>query len=82
LKEDKYSAAVACPYPLSILNLALGTFVLTAKNPDHNTAVLHIYYFPTFLVTLAVFIAYQVLILPFSYAKIVCHKFALVVKAP
>ena len=82
LKEDKYSAAVSCPYPLSILNLALGTYVLTAKSPYHNTLVLHFYYVPTMLATLILFIAYQLLILPLSYVKIVCHKFALVVKAP
>jgi hypothetical protein len=82
LKEDKYSAAVSCPYPLSILNLAFGTYVLTAKSPYHNTLILHFYYIPTMLATLTIFIGYQLLILPLSYIKIVCHKFALVVKAP
>lgn len=56
--DEKYSAAISCPYPLSILNLFLGTYVLSVKKPIVNKFILHIYFFPTFLVILVLFIAY------------------------
>ncbi len=80
--DEKYSAAISCAYPLSILNLVLGTYVLSVKKPIVNKAILHIYFLPTFIVILALFIAYQVIILPFAYLKIVGHKFALIIKNP
>jgi len=80
--DEKYSAAVSCPYPLSLLNLVIGTYVLSVKNPKHNVAMLHLYYLPTMLTTMVIFIAYQFLVLPFAYAKIVIHKCALILKNP
>ena len=80
--DEKYSAAVSCPYPLSLLNLVIGTYVLSVKNPGHNVLALHLYYLPTMLVTMVIFIAYQLVILPFAYAKIVIHKCALILKNP
>mmetsp|Transcript_30587 Transcript_30587/g.46912 ORF Transcript_30587/g.46912 Transcript_30587/m.46912 type:complete len:229 (-) Transcript_30587:388-1074(-) len=80
--DEKYSAAISCPYPLNIVNLLLGTYVLTAKNPKHNKWVLHFYFLPTLLGSLAVFIVYQALILPLAYLKILGHKIALVLNNP
>ena len=77
--DDKYSASVSPIYPLSILNMFLGTYILSVKNKPHNMVILHIYFVPVMLVTLAIFICYQIVILPFAYLKIVCHKFALTV---
>lgn len=80
--DDKYSASVSPPYPFSILNMILGTYILSVKKPEHNRFILHIYFLPIMLVTLVLFVCYQVVILPLSYVKTVCHKFALIVKNP
>jgi hypothetical protein len=56
--DEKYSAAISCPYPLSILNLLLGTYVLSVKKPIVNRYILYIYFLPTFFVILVLFIAY------------------------
>jgi hypothetical protein len=78
--DEKYSAAVSPVYPLSILNMILGTWILSVKDPELNRLFLMIYYLPVMLVCLALFMLYQVLILPLCYIKIVVHKFALVIK--
>ena len=80
--DGKYSAVISAPFPLSILNIVFGSIVLAAKSPSFNLAVLHIYYFPVMLVLIVIFVAYQVVILPFAYLKVVGHKWALVIKAP
>jgi hypothetical protein len=80
--DDKYSAAVSCPYPLSIANLMLGTYVLSVKNAAHNRFVLHLYFLPTMLVTTTLFVVYQFAILPLAIVKTIGHKFALVVRNP
>lgn len=80
--DEKYSAAVSPPYPLSIANMIFGTYILSIKNPRHNKMLLMLYFIPTFVGSLIIFIIYQGLILPFSYLKIVGHKFALVIKNP
>jgi hypothetical protein len=80
--DDKYSAAISAPYPLNILNLLLGTYILSVKNPRHNRYILYFYYMPTFLITFALFIIYQIIILPFCYIKIVAHKSLLIIKNP
>lgn len=80
--DEKYSAAVSPAYPLSILNMLLGTLILSVKSPELNRAILLLYYTPVMLVVFALFVAYQFAILPICYAKIVAHKFALVIKNP
>jgi hypothetical protein len=80
--DDKYSAAVSCVYPMSIANLLLGSYILSAKNATHNRYVLFFYYIPTAVGSFVVFFAGSLILLPFCYMKIVAHKFALVVKNP
>lgn len=80
--DGKYSAVISAPFPLSILNLVFGSIVLSAKSPDFNLFVLHIYYFPVMIVLVAVFLAYQLAIIPFAYMKVAGHKWALVIRAP
>jgi hypothetical protein len=80
--DEKYSAVISAPFPLSVLNFAFGTVVLGAKNPQINWFVLHLYYFPLMLCLIVVFTAYQLIILPFAYLKICGHKWALMVHAP
>jgi len=80
--DEKYSAAISPPYPLSIANLVFGTYILSVKNPLHNKMVLHLYFLPVMLCSLAVFCLYQVAVLPLAYIKTVGHKFALMVKNP
>ena len=80
--DDKYSASVSCPYPISILNLLFGTYILSVKNEFHNEAILHFYFLPVFVVNLILFVAYIIVITPFAYLKTVGHKFALIIKNP
>lgn len=80
--DDKYSSVVSAPYPLNGLNLLLGVYVLSVKSAAVNKFVLHFYFLPTMLVCLVIFIAYQIVILPLAYTKMVFHKFALVVRNP
>lgn len=80
--DEKYSAAVSAPYPLNMLNMLLGVYVLSVKNPKHNRMILHLYYLPTMLTCLALFITYSFCMIPICYIKVVGHKFALVIKNP
>lgn len=80
--DNKYSAVVSAPYPVNMLNMSLGVFVLTVKSPFFNKILLHIYFIPTMLTCLGLFILYQAIILPFAYVKLFFHKFALVIKNP
>jgi len=80
--DDKYSAAISAPYPLNILNLILGTYILSVKNPKHNRYILYFYYLPTFIITFVLFMTYQIFILPFCYLKIIGHKSLMIIKNP
>ena len=80
--DEKYSAVVSVPFPLSVCNLVAGSIVLGAKSPFLNLCLLHFYFLPVMLVCLCLFMVYQVVILPFCYLKMLGHKWALIVKAP
>lgn len=80
--DEKYSSVVSVPFPLSVLNLLFGSIVLGAKSPLLNLILLHFYFVPVMLVCLVIFMAYQIMILPFCYIKLLGHKWALIVKAP
>ena len=80
--DGKYSAVISAPFPLTLLNIPFGSMVLAAKSPSLNLFVLHMYYFPVALALICIFIGYQCFIMPFSYIKIVGHKWALVIRAP
>lgn len=80
--DDKYSSVISVFFPISTLNLVFGSIVLAAKSPTFNLVMLHIYFLPVILVVLTIFIAYQAIILPFAYIKVVGHKFALMVSGP
>ena len=80
--DEKYSAVVSVPFPLSVCNLVAGSIVLGAKSPFLNLCLLHFYFVPVMLVCLCLFMVYQVVILPFCYLKMLGHKWALIVKAP
>lgn len=56
--DDKYSAVVSAPFPLNILNLVLGSIVISMKSQTANIALLSLYYIPVALVCLVIFIAY------------------------
>lgn len=80
--DDKYSAVISAPFPLSTLNIVFGSMVLLAKSKPANKILLHFYFLPVFLVTFVLFTAYQIVLLPFCYVKMVGHKWALMIKAP
>lgn len=80
--DEKYSSVVSVFFPLSTLNIIFGSIVLAAKSPQFNLFMLHVYFLPVMLICLVLFIVYEVLLLPFTYIKVVAHKFALMVKGP
>lgn len=80
--DEKYSSVVSAPFPLTVCNLVFGSIVLGAKSPFLNLCLLYMYFLPVFLVNFALFIAYQILILPVVYIKMLGHKWALIAKAP
>lgn len=80
--DEKYSSVVSVPFPMTVCNLVFGSIVLAAKSPFLNLLLLHFYYLPIMLVSFVIFSAYQVVILPFCYLKLIGHKWALIVKAP
>jgi hypothetical protein len=56
--DEKYSAVVSVPFPLSTMNLVLGSIVLGAKSPLLNLILLHIYFLPVMLVCFVLFMIY------------------------
>ena len=64
-----------------MLNFILGSVVLAAKSPGLNELILHLYFLPVVIGSFVCFTVYQVIILPFTYVKMVFHKWALL-KAP
>ena len=56
--DDKYSAVVSAPFPISVFNLVLGSIVLAAKSPKLNEFVLHLYFLPVLIGSLICFIIY------------------------
>lgn len=80
--DEKYSAVISAPFPMNILNFVLGPIVISMKSPNANIALLNIYYLPISIISLLLFIVYQVLIFPFCYFKMIGHKFALMIKSP
>lgn len=56
--DEKYSASISPPYPLSIINMLFGTYILSIKNPKHNKLLLTFYFIPTFIGSLLIFIIY------------------------
>ena len=56
--DDKYSAVISAPFPISVLNLVIGSIVLAAKNPGLNELILHIYFLPVLIGSFTTFIIY------------------------
>ena len=56
--DEKYSAVVSVPFPLSTMNLVLGSIVLGAKSPLLNLILLHFYFLPVMLVCFVLFMIY------------------------
>ena len=56
--DGKYSAVISAPFPLTLLNIPLGSLVLAAKSPSLNLFVLHLYYFPVMLCLVCIFTAW------------------------
>ena len=56
--DDKYSAVISAPFPISVLNLVIGSIVLAAKNPGLNELILHLYFLPVLIGSFITFIIY------------------------
>jgi hypothetical protein len=80
--DEKYSAVVSAPFPLSIINFLLGPIIIGMKSPSANIALLLLYFLPVAIIVFIMFFFYQILLLPFCYIKMIGHKFALMVKTP
>ena len=80
--DDKYSAMVSAPFPMSILHFFTAPILINQRKQTTNLIILHIYYFPIAIISFLVFTIYSLLILPFCYVKIVGHKFALMIVSP
>ena len=80
--DNKYSAVVSVPFPLSVLNLPFGSIILAAKSERMNVVLLIFYFIPVCIVCFCIFTVYQVAMLPFCYIKMAGHKWALMIKAP
>lgn len=76
-----YGVLTMLPFPLAWLNVFLIP-VLTLVNDKQtlqqiNMVIFYICYTPVFLVVLAIFIAVNIVLIPFAYLKTVAHKIAL-----
>jgi hypothetical protein len=80
--DEKYSALISAPFPLNLLHFVTGPILLNLRSPKANQTVLHFFYLPVAVTCFSVFSAYQILILPLCYIKIIGHKFALMIKSP
>ena len=80
--DEKYSAVISAPFPLTALNFVFGGVILGAKSINANVFLLNIYFLPIAIVCFVLFVAYELVMLPFCYIKIVGHKFALMIKTP
>ena len=56
--DDKYSAVISAPFPISVLNLIIGSIVLAAKSATLNRRVLHLYFLPVLCGSLTCFLTY------------------------
>ena len=56
--DDKYSAIVSAPFPLNMLQISLGSLVVSLKSPAANIALLNLYYLPISSLCFVVFVVY------------------------
>jgi len=56
--DDKYSAVISAPFPISTLNIVFGSMVLLAKSKVANMTLLHFYFLPVLALTFVLFTAY------------------------
>lgn len=56
--DDKYSAVVSAPFPLSILNFAFGGIVIGMKSTTANICLLMVYFAPIAIICFIVFVVY------------------------
>ena len=56
--DEKYSAVVCPPYPVNMLNMFLGVYILSVKSPKANRFVQHVYFLPTVVVCGCLFLVY------------------------
>jgi len=80
--DDKYSAMISAPFPLSSLHFFTAPFLINLRSVPANLFVLHLYYFPLALLCFLFFSLYQLLLLPLCYLKVVFHKWALMLVSP
>lgn len=80
--DEKYSAIISAPFPMTIFNFLLGAIVVSMKSVKANENLLRFYFLPVLTISLIIFIVYEFVMLPLCYLKMIFHKFALVVKSP
>jgi hypothetical protein len=77
--DKEYSALVSLPVPLNILLIPIMPFLLTSKRPEpYNKCILFIAYVPIIIFATLLFIAYNIVLLPFTYVKMFFHKLVMI----
>jgi hypothetical protein len=78
--DKEYSALVSLPTPINALHFVLAPFLLTSKHPEiMNEVILMAVYIPTILlVSIVLFIGYNILLWPITYVKLFFHKLVMI----
>ena len=77
--DKRYSCLISAPPPLHALNFLYFMLLLELRRPERlNLFVLHLQYVPVMIVSTVLYIAYNAVLLPFAFAKVAVHKFALI----
>lgn len=77
--DDRYSSLISWMPPLFLLNWVFSPFLFLSKSPSKlNRFILHLEYLPVFIMSFAIFICINVILLPICYFKMTLHRFILV----
>lgn len=76
-----HSSLISGAFPLSGLNWITPPFLFLPRDPTlANLIILHIQFLPIMIILVILFTAYNLIIWPVTYLKLIPHKFALIFK--
>lgn len=79
--NETHSSLISGAFPLHGLNWITPPFMFLPRTPRRaNEIILHIFFLPIAIVVTVLFIAYNLVIWPVTYLKLIPHKFALIFK--
>jgi hypothetical protein len=77
--DKEYSALISIPAPLNSMLIIFAPFLLTSKNPQRlNEFILSVAYVPIMLFVTAIFIGYNILLIPICFIKLFWHKLIMI----